>query len=269
MKNLFIQIRRLIYGGIYLLDTSILKRKAPVVILCYHSISDDGWDFSVSLEMFKKQIKYLKKQFEFVTVNDVVDYVKGKKNITKPSVVITFDDGYKNVLLVKDFLKEQSISPALFAIADPANANRKELETDLPFLTPAEIKKLKEAGWTVGCHSLTHTNFRKMNSKETLNQVKNAKQVLEKDLDQKVVYFAYPKGAYTPLVLKTVKESGYKAAFSMNDELLKFGQNCLTIPRVGVDNSHSFLEFKGLLLPSAILFRKYIKQTYLFFKSLR
>ena len=67
------------------------------VFLNYHRvISDEEYfknnrpddDLIVSKSVFEKQIKYLKKNFNVISINDI------NKNFNLKKIVITFDDGY-------------------------------------------------------------------------------------------------------------------------------------------------------------------------------
>ena len=48
----------------------------------------------VSLDNFKKQIKYFKKNCNILNQDDFLEIIKTKKIPTRPSIVLTFDDGY-------------------------------------------------------------------------------------------------------------------------------------------------------------------------------
>ena len=103
IKNISI-IRGLIYKGLYLFDKLSGRKQPLVTVLCYHSIANTGWFHEVTSQEFKKQILYLKEGFDFISISELKAFISGKKLITKPSVAITFDDGYKNILTVRNFL---------------------------------------------------------------------------------------------------------------------------------------------------------------------
>ena len=67
VHNLFtktiLKTRFLFYSTLFFLD-SVLKFRTKVIILCYHSVSSDTWDFSVSLVEFKRQIEYLENEIK-------------------------------------------------------------------------------------------------------------------------------------------------------------------------------------------------------------
>jgi len=266
MKNLIfpilVKIRKGVYIVVYLWD-KLCGNKSLISILCYHSVQNDSWRFSTSPAEFKKQIKYLASQFEFISLQDVEEFIAGKKQITKPSVVITFDDGYKNLLQTKKLLKGLGVKPTLFVIADSKNADRTELDSNIPFLSASEIKELAKAGWTIGCHSLTHPDFAHLKGEEVTEQVKNARKLLVKTLQLPIPYIAYPKGAYSRKVLSVVKNTGYRLGLSMDDGQISTATNKLIVPRIGVDRTHSFSEFKTLTSPSAVKLRGFIKKTFI------
>jgi hypothetical protein len=91
---LFIMVRRCIYITLGAIDM-LLGRKSSLVVLSYHSIAKDSWQFSIDKETVEKQLLYLKKHYNLASPADVADVIAGKKAMQTPSVVLTFDDGYK------------------------------------------------------------------------------------------------------------------------------------------------------------------------------
>ncbi|HYK08163.1 MAG TPA: polysaccharide deacetylase family protein [Candidatus Eisenbacteria bacterium] len=238
----------------------IFGRNPKIFILCYHSISDDSWRFGVSLSTLEKQIKFLSSKYSAITLQDVESVIKGKRRITQPSFVITFDDGYKEVLLIRNLMKKLGITPTLFMLSDTKNPDYKELDTKREFLTPKDMQLLLSDGWNIGSHGATHTDFWNMSSHEIEKEIIGSRKQLQKVCNRAVSYFAYPKGRYTKNIVDTVKKAGYQAAFSMDDGKIDSQTNLFTIPRVGVDRTHTFAEFQFLFSPSVIAFRKFIKE---------
>lgn len=261
MSALYVPIRRFVYLTIGVINRLIPSDGPRIFVLCYHSISNDGWDFSVRPEEFKKQINYLSENYKFISLNDLSLYLRGIRKIDKPSVVVTFDDGYKNIFQVKSFLQSKGVKPAIFILSDRKNASRDELGTHTDFLSKNEIKKLVSEGWEVGCHTATHPAIEKLNLREIKKEIVDSKLQLESELGLPVKYFAFPKGVYNSEVLKAVKKAGYALGLTMDDALIGKETDVLRIPRVGVDGTHSFAEFKVLFQPLALGFRKLVKET--------
>lgn len=255
MSAYYVPIRRLAYT----LLGRIPQPQPAITVYCYHSLAADNWDFSINLTEFKKQILYLSQNYNFITLSDLHAYLSGLKQINEPSIIITFDDGYSDIYQAKDFLKSQHIRPTLFVLSDPIHANRKELGTDRPFLTPSQIRELAAAGWEIGCHTATHPDMHNLTSSQIDSEIVNSKSRLEKDLGVKINYIAFPKGRYNSKIQNAVSQAGYKLALTMDDALVTQNTNHLRVPRVGVDGTHSFAEFQVLGLPSSIFIRKSLK----------
>lgn len=255
MRN---ELRKIVYIALGGIDR-FLKNENKIVILCYHSISDDGWKFSVPMAEFKKQMKYLVSKRTPIKLADLEKYLKGEMEIKNPVFILTFDDGYHDLIDVRSFLKSINIKPCAFLIADDKNVDRSELETDKRLLTKKDIKLLIADGWEIGCHSLTHTNIRKLNKQKLIREIINSKKELTNKYDREIEYFSYPKGYYTKDIEKTVADSGYKLAVSMDAKIINSDTSLYTVPREGVDGSHSFVEFKSLFSPSVVRFKRTVK----------
>ncbi len=230
-----------------------------LIVLCYHSVGKDNWFYNVGKTEFENQIKSIMMHYAPIKLSELFAYLSDKKKLDKPSFVLTFDDGYRDVLSVKNFLKSKKITPAIFALSNTKGAKRDLLETNRDFLTNKELIELKNAGWEIGCHSATHATLSNLKKSELEKEIIMSKINLEKDLSLKINFFAYPKGQYSDRVLKMVKKSGYKLALSMDDRLITKQSNKFKIPRIGVNKTHSLLEFQSLSSPSVIRFRKFAK----------
>ncbi len=264
MKNIFSNtitlIRRILYICFYLLDT-LSNQKTKLFILCYHGVADDTWRYSVNPETFKKQILYLiKKGYTPISLDAIIPLLKGEEKLKNNSFVVNIDDGYKDIYQLKNFFKETQITPAIFLLSDTKNANRKELTTEREFLNKNEILDLKNEGWIIGSHGATHSDFWALTDEEITKEVIDSKHILEKELNINIKYFAYPRGRYNDKILDAIKKAGYTLGLSMNDGFIDSKTNPLLIPRVGVDRTHTFSEFKSIFLPSSIRFRKFIKE---------
>jgi peptidoglycan/xylan/chitin deacetylase (PgdA/CDA1 family) len=76
-----------------------------VIILWYHGICDDNFELlkgyderHIPKSLFSEQLNFLKqKGYVFVTLSDLIDIFSNKKQ-TKKIIIITFDDGFRNVV---------------------------------------------------------------------------------------------------------------------------------------------------------------------------
>ncbi|QQR77296.1 MAG: polysaccharide deacetylase family protein [Candidatus Moraniibacteriota bacterium] len=260
INNVLCLVRRLVYACLRCVDFFLPRRAHKVVIFSYHSIARDNWRFSIDLDVFRKQIESLLTQYRPLTLSEAWKFLRGLRSIEQPSFVITFDDGYRDILEVKDFLLEKGISPTLFVLSDAEHVDGGELGTSREFLSTSEIQELYVSGWEIGCHSATHGDFWEMSEAQIQQETAGAKRVLEERFGFPVRYFAYPRGRYTKVARRLIGEAGYDLALSMDDGFLSPETDPFVVPRVGVDRTHSHYEFFAIHTDAAILFRKIAKK---------
>lgn len=216
-----------------------------VVVLAYHTVSDNKTIVDVDPKVFKQQLEFLKKNFKFITLDKVIDYVYSKKTFNKPAVALTFDDGYKEVFTtIAPILAKEKIPATVFVLSNPSQANRAELENDKKLMSIQEIKHLQKLGWIIGCHSATHSNFFVLNL-DFDKEIYQSKKLIEKKLRTSIKYFAYPKGLYNSFIIDQVKSAGYTASFAFEAGFISYRTNLMKIPRLPVDWTHSMAQFEA------------------------
>lgn len=264
MKNIDFKTltRRLIYVSLGSFD-KLLGRENSLVIYAYHNIINHPWVFNVQLSKFEKQMTYLSSIGEFISLKELELYFEGKIKLPQKSFIITFDDGYRGVKSVIEITKKYGISPIVFALGQEAKVDRFELSTKSPLLGKKELKYLKNIGWEVGSHGLTHKKLTKLSKVRIKMEIKDSKEYVEKQVDDKVTSFSYPHGKYNKEILDEVRSQGYSTGFTMDDRIVTKDTNRFAIPRVGVMGNHSMEEFKYLASPSVIGFRSLVKKTFL------
>jgi peptidoglycan/xylan/chitin deacetylase (PgdA/CDA1 family) len=259
MKPLSLSVRKILYTTAGKFSQNETRQKGPFV-LCYHSISNDNWRHSISLETFVKQIDYLSARYKPTTFSDISKIIRGEiPNPIKPVFVINFDDGYKNIMLTKEYLKNMNIKPVLFLLAKPELADQTELKNTIEFLTIDEVKSLISDGWEIGSHGITHKDFWTLTPEEIENEVIESKKILEQTYGINIKYFSYPRGRYSKEIVEAVKKAGYELGVSMDDGDISVGTNPYVLPRIGIDKTHEFDEFKLTMLEPVVQTRKFIK----------
>ena len=111
-----------IANGIGFVDTyAFLRRtitKSQVAILMGHRVSprSDNWSSSsISPETFEKQIRYFVHNYNVISLEKLVEYIKQVKTLPPKSVVITFDDGYKdNYQYAYPILRKYNLPATIF-----------------------------------------------------------------------------------------------------------------------------------------------------------
>ena len=89
-----------------------------VIVLMYHriaSLQTDPWQLAVNTQNFEQQLRVLKKRYQVIPVNELMDNLSGKKPKPK-NVCITFDDAYADNYLYAKPLLEMYQCPATFFV---------------------------------------------------------------------------------------------------------------------------------------------------------
>lgn len=207
-----------------------LKPRYTVPILIYHSINYGEGTFFVTPENFSKQMEYLKKNnYKVITLDELVNSIKGKKSIRK-SVVITFDDGYEdNFKYAYPILKKFGFPATVFIVSD--FVGKKTL-----FLTWDEVMAMSRDNISFGGHGRSHIYLAPVTDEKVLwSEISGSKSDIEsKGLS--VSYFCYPSGGFNPKAKELVIKAGYKGACTTNRGFEKFNSDIYELKRIKVTN---------------------------------
>jgi peptidoglycan/xylan/chitin deacetylase (PgdA/CDA1 family) len=99
-----------------------VRRDHPCIILVYHRIVDDRSNYLNKsavvhhhLKDFETEIAYFKRNFQMISMDEVVSHMKLGKGFRRPSIAITFDDGYlDNYTLAYPVLKKHAVTATIY-----------------------------------------------------------------------------------------------------------------------------------------------------------
>lgn len=103
-------------------------------------------------------------------------------------------------------------------------------------MTWSDVLALPKKNITVGSHTINHNRLALLREDEIVEEIKGSKVELERRLGRPVHSISYPEGSYTEFAVQTVKEAGYKIAFSTVDSLVEYpirDSHLFVIPRIG------------------------------------
>ena len=140
-------------------------------------------------------------------------------------IVITFDDGYVNVLrLALEPLAATKFTAIQFL---PANLLGQRNEWDVALreapeaiMDAAQVREWLAAGHDIGSHTLTHPFLTRLPADQAREEISASKKRLEDLFGRPVEHFCYPYGDWNPAVRDVVIEAGYRTACTM-----EFGVN--------------------------------------------
>jgi peptidoglycan/xylan/chitin deacetylase (PgdA/CDA1 family) len=90
---------------------------SQIVIIAYHRITsvESTSPPSISSELFEKQISFLKKNFQLISLDSLSELLRTHERTPKKAAIITFDDGYKDVFInAYPILKKHDVSATIF-----------------------------------------------------------------------------------------------------------------------------------------------------------
>lgn len=177
------------------------RRQVPVMVLFYHRVSDknsNGW--TISNARFRAQVQWLRARFDIVTLAEAQRRIASGAN-DRPSVSITFDDGYvDNCDAALPWLVENKIPCTYFVTSGHVHSQEPfahDVKNGCPLApnTAAQLRELAAAGVEIGAHTRTHADLGKIASEDVLyDEIVGSKRDLEEMLDKPVHYFAFPFG---------------------------------------------------------------------------
>jgi peptidoglycan/xylan/chitin deacetylase (PgdA/CDA1 family) len=155
----------------------------------------------------------------FVGVRDLLAWLDGTP-LPPRSVLLTFDDGYADLLEnAAPLLQERGI-PALVLVVGEQLGGWNEWDTrrggaKLPLLSPDQLRELVAVGWDVGLHSATHAHLVHLDDDALRHELAQPLRALDDHGLPVVPVLAYPHGEHDARVRAAVRAAGYAAAFAL------------------------------------------------------
>ncbi|RIW31884.1 polysaccharide deacetylase family protein [Bacillus salacetis] len=207
----------------------------------------------VTAETFREQMSYLKeKKFVTLTLDELYAFLTEGKAIPENSVVITFDDGYKdNYIEAYPILKEYGFHAASFLVTGSVKKKTQPFLPDkVQYLSQEELKGSCDV-FEYGSHTYTFHKKETTDGKDIPFLAAKSEQEVRKDIETSFYqlndndFIAYPYGEYTPETIKIVDSLGAKMAFALEERNASPVDHIYEVPRYPISQSLSFEEFKG------------------------
>ena len=224
------------------------REKDAASILMYHSIGRNDAFFTVRKEEFEKQLQYLRdNHFDVITLSALLERLKQNKSLAH-TVVITFDDGYKdNYDSAFPLLKKYQMPATIFLATNYIDGSMKlKDETVLPMLSRQEIQEMTRSG-LIECmpHTGSHMRYTGDNLDALMEEVRESRRTVEALTGRSAPLFAYPAGKYDHVLADRVKREGFDGAVTVQGGLVHPDADLFTLKRNAVDSMTSIPQFKG------------------------
>ena len=209
-----------------------------VLILTYHSLDESRSVISTSPAIFRRQIEALHARgFSGISLGALLRGWHQGEALPERPVVVTFDDGFGNVLdQAAPVLREHDFGATLFAVAAycgktndwPGQSSK---VPRLPLLSSSGLKEWCDAGFELGSHTSTHPNLARCSDELAEREIADSRKMLEDQIGHPVSTFAYPYGTISRTARKIVAKT-YAGACGVEHRKARRRDDPHQLPRI-------------------------------------
>jgi peptidoglycan/xylan/chitin deacetylase (PgdA/CDA1 family) len=206
-----------------------------VPVLCYHHFDENCHSsLCTPISLFEEHMRYLKEEgYRVIPMRDLPGFLNYEKALPEKAVVLTIDDGYRSAYdIAYPILQDYGFTATLFIYTDFVGVSSSALTWD-------HLRAMKEGGFEVGSHTLSHCDLTKRREGEDMDaylarvvsELHVSKEIIDEQLHQDTIYLAFPYGEYNQRILSLCEEVGYKLGFSVKRGGNPFFSDPLTLRR--------------------------------------
>jgi peptidoglycan/xylan/chitin deacetylase (PgdA/CDA1 family) len=216
------------------------RPSVAVPILMYHYIRINpnprdtlGFNLSVTPDDFAHQLDWLAQNgYHPVDLADLRAYLAGYHALPDRPIILTFDDGYRDMytsafpLLRAHHFKAVSYIVSGFLGAPPS-------------VTADMVREMDANGIEIGAHTVSHADLTALSPSDLHHEVFDSKASLEALLGHPVLDFCYPYGKVNAGVAATVQAAGFESATTTQPGVGHMVGDRFYWPRVRVNGGES------------------------------
>lgn len=223
-----------------------MRTPPPVPILMYHAVEDAPRPpkykhFYVVAEEFAGQMKMLKRAgYTPITFGQLAAARTGTFTLPSKPVLLTFDDGYANLLTnVHPLLGELGFSYTVFLVSERVGKTNDWVAAEgyepTPLLSWPEIAEMqRDSHVSFEGHTATHPKLSTLSPADARREMEGSKDALEQKLQAPISVLCYPYGDVSDSVAGTAGELGYTQAVTTDFGRARPADNPLRLPRISV-----------------------------------
>jgi peptidoglycan/xylan/chitin deacetylase (PgdA/CDA1 family) len=230
-----------------------------VTILCYHGVTEqpanaahDPKGLHVNHLRFMAHLDFLQRNYNVVSLSDYLAARNEGRSLRPNSIVLTFDDGFRNFLTVAaPLLAARKLPATVFLITD--KASQEDAGERLPTWTPeddrrylswSEARKLKEDhGFEFGSHTCSHSPLLGLSAADTDRELLHSFNRLVTHLGVEQPTLSYPKGEYSNMLAEDARKLGYACAVTTDRGGNELEHDLFTLGRTLIGNNDDQASF--------------------------
>jgi peptidoglycan/xylan/chitin deacetylase (PgdA/CDA1 family) len=197
------------------------------MVLCYHGVTqrptrhpDDHFGLQVREDRFRIHLDYLRRSYQVISIADYLRARAGELRLPDYSVIITFDDGYRNFYTAAaPVLESYQMTAAMFLISNRVVPNQSRPgmwreEDDHDYVSWHEVRDLIERGFAFGSHTCSHQKLPQLSPDQVEHELRDSKSLIERQTKTDRLPLAYPYGMTTDQIAARAASHGYACAFT-------------------------------------------------------
>ena len=234
------------------LPAQLPDRRLAVPILMYHRINvvtadtpPESRGLTVHPHDFARQMHWLRDHgYTSITQRDLWDALVCGHRLPRRPILITFDDGYRDVFFhASPVLRRLGFRATAYVVSGRISAG------DPSFLTWPLLQALERRGIEIGSHTVAHRDLTSLSDRALLEDLRSSRLTLERRLGHRLPWLAYPFGRNDARVRVQARRAGYLLAVTTRPGALASAREPLALPRLRVLDTTGVTGLARLLAP--------------------
>jgi len=158
--------------------------------------------------------------------------------------LLTFDDGNSSDFeIALPILCEKECIATFFIVTDRIGTPN--------HLSWSQVRELHESGMSIGSHSVSHMDMRKLDVDSQHKELQQSRLSIEDKLGVAVTAFSFPFGKFNEKLIHLARDAGYSAIFTSKHGVTNFSEPYL--PRNSINGSMTWESISRTLEASSLI----------------
>ena len=215
--------------------------RVPILMYHYIRVNPDpgdrlGFNLSVTPADFRLQMDWLyDNDYHPVDFDDLRAYLFGNQSLPSRPVVLTFDDGYRDMYTTAfPILRVHQFKGVSYVVSGFLNSPN--------YLTTEMVQEMDALGIQIGAHTVSHADLTRISAAGLHSEVFDSKAALEAVVGHAVLDFCYPAGKFNDAVISAAQAAGFLTATTTQPGVAHSAGDRFTWSRVRVSGGESLEE---------------------------
>jgi peptidoglycan/xylan/chitin deacetylase (PgdA/CDA1 family) len=231
----------------------LLRRSSvhpAVLVLTYHRVAEEQGRGAVGhrpniidRDLFRSHLAWLSSWCRPVSTTELREFLGGRGSWSGVGYLVTFDDGYRDVLDAAVPILEAAGARAVVMVTSgildgtlvlPADVAAGVVPGQAPrlYLDARSTRELRERGVEVGAHSVSHRPLEELEAVEQEAEIRHSRSRLEEVLGGAVEVFSWPIGRVPGGLRELARRAGFTLVFANDFGAVLPGDDPLDLPRI-------------------------------------